>query len=61
MSLLHHSWLQVEVWDREEVRRQKETEYTSTGAARADPLLLVARGRQPKVRRALCGSFGGGK
>lgn len=53
------SWLQVEVWDRQEVAKQNRSGYLSGGAPRADPLLLLARGVQPKVgvhktRRMFC-------
>lgn len=46
------SWLQVEVWDRQQVAKQNESGYPSSREPRADPLLLLARGQQPTVSSA---------
>jgi hypothetical protein len=45
----HRSWLQVELWDTVEVAKQNQSGFSSGGSPRADPLLLVARGSEPRV------------
>lgn len=48
---LPRSWLQVEIWD-EVALDQQNTSGIYANVSRADPLLMVARGKQPSVRPA---------
>ncbi len=48
---LPRSWFQVEIWDKVALDQQN-TSGIYANVSRADPLLMVARGKQPSVRPA---------